>query len=122
LKPFLGTRETTLKQIGGKSPANTRAKSARRLVSEAAGPRIHRNCNRRLTMRAHHAIAIVAAILVGFGLTLIFSSAPIAVADASVVKSVSMDISEMQQSVKSLPVEHFQDMTFVFSDGDRTNF
>jgi hypothetical protein len=73
-------------------------------------------------MRAHHAIATVAAILVGFGLTLIFSSAPIAVADARVVKSVSMDISEMQQSVKNLPVEHFQDMTFVFSDGDRTNF
>jgi hypothetical protein len=45
-------------------------------------------------MRAHHAIAIVAAILVGFGLTLIFSSAPIAVADARVLKSVSMDISD----------------------------
>ena len=67
-------------------------------------------------MRAHHAIAIVAAILVGFGLTLIFSSAPIAVADARVVKSVSMDISEMQQSVKNLPVEKFQDMTFVFPE------
>lgn len=69
-------------------------------------------------MRAYHAIAIVAAILVGFGLTLIFSSAPIAVADARVIKSVSMNISEMQQSVKNLPVERFHDMTFVFSDGD----
>ena len=73
-------------------------------------------------MRAHHAITIVAAILVGFVLKLIFFSAPIAVADVGSVKSVSMDISEMQQSVKNLPVEHFQDMTFVFSDGDRTNF
>jgi hypothetical protein len=73
-------------------------------------------------MRAHHVIATVAAILVGLGLTLIFSSAPIAVADASGVKSVSMDISEVQQSVKNLPMEHFRDMTFVFSDGDRTNF
>jgi hypothetical protein len=67
-------------------------------------------------MRAHHAIAIVAAILVGFGLTLVFSSAPIAVADARVVKSVTMDISEMQQSIKNLPVEKVHDMTFVFSD------
>jgi hypothetical protein len=67
-------------------------------------------------MRAHHAIAIVAAILVGFGLKLIFFSAPIAVADARVVKSVSMDISEMQQSIKNLPVQKLHDMTFVFSD------
>ena len=67
-------------------------------------------------MRAHHAIAIVAAILVGFGLTLIFFSAPIAVADARVLKSVSMDISEMQQTAKNLPVEKFHDMTFVFPE------
>ena len=67
-------------------------------------------------MRAHHAIAIVAAILVGFGLTLIFSSAPIAVADARVLKSGSMDISEMQRSITNLPVEKIHDMTFVFSD------
>ena len=67
-------------------------------------------------MRAHHAIAIVAVILVGFGLTLIFSSAPIAVADARVLKSVSMDISEMQQNAKNLPVEKFHDMTFVFPE------
>jgi NhaP-type Na+/H+ or K+/H+ antiporter len=73
-------------------------------------------------MRAHHTIVIVAAILVGFGLALIFSSGPIAVADAGVVKRGTMDISEIQQSVKNLPVEHFNDMTFVFSDGDRTNF
>jgi hypothetical protein len=73
-------------------------------------------------MRVHHAIAIVAAILVGFGLTLIISSGPIAIADAGTVKRGSMDISEIQQSVKNLPVEHFNDMTFVFSDGDRTNF
>ncbi len=69
-------------------------------------------------MRAHHAIAIVAAILVGFGLKLTFFSAPIDVAHAGFVKTVSMDISEMQQSIKNLPVEKFQDMTFVFSDGD----
>jgi hypothetical protein len=69
-------------------------------------------------MRAHHVIAIVAAILVGFGLKLIFFSAPIAEADVGSVKSVSMDISEMHQNIKNLPVEKFHDMSFVFSEGD----
>ena len=69
-------------------------------------------------MRAHHAITIVAAILVGFVLKLIFFSAPIAAADAGSVKSVSMDISEMHQNIKNIPVEKFHDMTFVFSNGD----
>ena len=67
-------------------------------------------------MRVHHAIGIVSAILVVFGLTLIFFSAPIAVADASVVTRGSVDISEMQQTIKNLPVEKVHDMTFVFSD------
>ena len=69
-------------------------------------------------MRAHHAITIVAAILVGFVLKLIFFSAPIAVADVGSVKSVSMDISEMHRNIKNIPVEKFHDMTFVFSNGD----
>ncbi len=69
-------------------------------------------------MRAHHAITIVAAILVGFVLKLIFFSAPIAVADVGSVKSVSTDISEMHQNIKNIPVEKFHDMTFVFSNGD----
>ena len=69
-------------------------------------------------MRAHHAITIVAAILVGFVLKLIFFSAPIAVADVGSVKSVSIDISEMHRNIKNLPVEKLHDMTFVFSDGD----
>jgi hypothetical protein len=54
--------------------------------------------------------------LVVFGLTLIFFSAPIAVADASVVQRGSVDISEMQRSITNLPVEKLHDMTFVFSD------
>jgi ABC-type polysaccharide transport system permease subunit len=69
-------------------------------------------------MRAHHAIAIVAAILVGFGLKLIFFSAPIAEADVGSFKSASMDISEMHQHIKNLQVEKLHDMTFVFFDGD----
>jgi hypothetical protein len=67
-------------------------------------------------MRVHHAIVTVAAILVVFGLTLIFFSAPINVADASVVGRGSVDISEMQRSITNLPVQKIHDMTFVFSD------
>ena len=67
-------------------------------------------------MRAHHAFVIVSAILVVFGLRLIFFSAPITVADASVLKRGSMDISEMQRSITNLPVEKLHDMTFVFAD------
>jgi hypothetical protein len=67
-------------------------------------------------MRVHHAIVTVAAILVVFGLTLISFSAPITVADASVVQRGSVDISEMQRTIKNLPVEKVHDMTFVFSD------
>jgi len=69
-------------------------------------------------MRAHHAIAIVAAILVGFGLKLIFFSDPAAEADARSVKSASIDIFQMHRNIKNLPVEKFHDMTFVFSGGD----
>ena len=67
-------------------------------------------------MRVHHAIAIMSAIVAVFGLTLIFFSAPINVADASVVQRGSVDISEMQRTIKNLPVEKVHDMTFVFSD------
>jgi hypothetical protein len=69
-------------------------------------------------MRSHYAIAVVAVILVGFGLKLIFLSAPIAEADVGFVGSVRMDVSEMHQNIKNLPADKFHDMTFVFSDGD----
>jgi hypothetical protein len=69
-------------------------------------------------MRAHHAIAVVTVILVAFGLKLTFFSAPIAEADVASVKSVNIDISQMHQNIKNLPVEKSHDMTFVFSDGD----
>ncbi len=68
-------------------------------------------------MRARHVIAIVAAILVGFSLKLTFFSAPIAAADVASVKSVSMDVFELQQNIKNLPVVKLHDMTFVFSNG-----
>ena len=69
-------------------------------------------------MRAHHAIGIVAVILVGFGLKLLFFSAPIAEADLLDVRSVGMDISQMHQNNKTLPEQKIHDMTFVFSEVD----
>jgi hypothetical protein len=69
-------------------------------------------------MRAHHAIGIVAVILVGFGLKLLFFPAPIAEADLLGVRSVGMDISQMHQNNKNLPEQKIHDMTFVFSEVD----
>ena len=68
-------------------------------------------------MLARHVIAVMTVIAVGFGLKLTFFSAPIAAADVGSAKSVRMDISEMHQNIKNLPVEKIHDMTFVFSNG-----
>jgi hypothetical protein len=68
-------------------------------------------------MRAHHVIiAAVAVILIGLGVKLIFFWAPPAEAKLLSVKSVSMDISEMQRNAKNLPVQEIHDMTFVFPE------
>ena len=65
-------------------------------------------------MRLHHdAIALAAAVLIGFGVKLFFFPAP-AEADASGVKSSSMNVLQMHH--KGLPVQKMSDMTFVFSD------
>ncbi|MGA6969130.1 MAG: hypothetical protein WBZ51_36590 [Xanthobacteraceae bacterium] len=69
-------------------------------------------------MRAYHAIGIVAVILVGFGLKLLFFSAPSAEADLRGVRSADMDIFQMHQNNKTLPEQKIHDMTFVFSEGD----
>ena len=69
-------------------------------------------------MRAYHAIGIVAVILVGFGLKVLFFSAPLAEADLRSVRSVDMDISQMHQKNKNLPEQKIHDMTFVFSGDD----
>ena len=65
-------------------------------------------------MRLHHAIAVAAAILIGFGVKLFFFPAPIAEADTSGVKSSSMNVLQMHH--KGLPVQEVSDMSFVFSD------
>jgi hypothetical protein len=70
-------------------------------------------------MRSHHVIAVVVAvILVVVGVKLIFFTAPTAEAGALSLKIVGVDISQLPQNVKNLPVQKFHDMSFVFSDGD----
>jgi hypothetical protein len=66
--------------------------------------------------RAHYAIAVVAIILVAFGVKLFFFSAPTAEAQLA-VESFSMDIAKMHEN-PNFPVQHVHDMTFVYSDGD----
>jgi hypothetical protein len=63
-------------------------------------------------MRAHPVVAVATLILVGVKLT--FFSTPIAAADVGSTKSVGIDVSGMHHEIKSLPVENFHDMTFVF--------
>ena len=60
-------------------------------------------------MRAHHAIAIVAILLIGFGLKLTFFSAPPAEAVVPPVEIVRMDVFQMQQNIKNLPEQKMND-------------
>ena len=69
-------------------------------------------------MRAHHAIAVAAVILFGFGMKLLFFSVRIAESDIRVVKG--MDISKMHEN-KNLPSQTMHDMTFVYSDDDQSS-
>jgi hypothetical protein len=65
----------------------------------------------RTVMRAHHVIAVVA---VGVGVKLIFFAAPTAEADSLSIKSMSVNVSQMHQNIKNLPVQEFHDMSLVF--------
>ncbi len=69
-------------------------------------------------MRAHHVIAVVAVILVGVGVKLIFFTAPTAEADPLSIKSVGVDVSQLHQNVKNLPVQKLHDMSLVFPGDD----
>ena len=62
-------------------------------------------------MRARHIIA-VAFVLVCVVVKLTFFAAPIAEADARSIESV--DVFQMHQIIKSLPVQKIHDMSFVF--------
>lgn len=65
-------------------------------------------------MRAYHAVAIVAIILIGFGSKLFFFTPSTVEADARPVVSVRMDVSQMQQNIKNLPVQEFHDRSLEF--------
>jgi hypothetical protein len=73
---------------------------------------------RRAGIRAHHAIAVAVAILLGFGAKLFFFPAPPAEGDSasSAMKSASADVYQKHQNIKNLPVQKFRDMSLVFSD------
>jgi len=67
-------------------------------------------------MRAHHVITIIAVILVGVGLKLLFFSAPTAEAVSLPVKSAGVDVSRLQQNAKNLPVEKLHGAPLTFGD------
>ena len=69
-------------------------------------------------MRTHHVIAVVAVILVGVAVKLIFFAAPTAGADPLATENMGLDVSRMHQNVKNLPVQELHDMSVVFSDRD----
>jgi len=68
-------------------------------------------------MRAHYVIAVVAIILIGFGVQLIFFNTPTAEADSLPIGNASIDISLLHQNAKDLPVQIFHDMSLVFPAG-----
>jgi ABC-type uncharacterized transport system permease subunit len=70
------------------------------------------------TLRAHHVIAVVAVLLISFGVKMFFlSSAPTAEANTHAIPSV-MYVLQMHRDVdtKSLPVQKINDRTFIFTD------
>jgi hypothetical protein len=73
---------------------------------------LHCICNEGVFMRARSALTLVAVLLVGVAAKLAFFGPQPAEA---VPSSASLDIQKMQQSIKNLPEQKFQDMTFVFS-------
>jgi hypothetical protein len=75
------------------------------------------------TLCAHHVIAVVAVLLISFGVKMFFStSAPTAEANIravpSVIPSSSMNVIQIHRDIdtKSLPVQKMNDKTFIFTD------
>ncbi len=71
------------------------------------------------TLRAHHVIAVVAILLISFGVKMFFLSAPIAQAETPAVPSASMNILQMHTdhpNRNNLPQQQMNDMTFVYSN------
>ena len=75
--------------------------------------------NRISTLRAHPVIAVVAVLLISFGVKLFFlSSAPTAEANIRAIPNASVNVLQMERDVdtKSLPVQKMNDKTFIFTD------
>ncbi|MDA9413935.1 hypothetical protein XI04_26955 [Bradyrhizobium sp. CCBAU 11430] len=64
-------------------------------------------------MRVHSTLSLVAVLLVGVAAKLAFFDPHLA---RAVPSSASVDIQTMQRSITNLPLQKFQDMTFVFAD------
>jgi hypothetical protein len=72
-------------------------------------------------MRAHHVIAVVAVLVVGFGAKQFFFPPMKAEANIHAAPSASVDVFQMQidhPNRNNLPVQKIHDMTFVYSDSD----
>jgi hypothetical protein len=68
-------------------------------------------CTRRV-------IAVITVILAGVGLKLTYMSASIVEANSPSVRSAGLDLAQLHQSAGKLPVQKFEDMTFVFPSND----
>jgi hypothetical protein len=82
-------------------------------IAEAAGTRIETIRKRRgHFMSAHHAIAVAAVILVGFGVKLFFFSAPAVEAGIHSGEDARMNVLQMHidyPNMKNLPVQDVKD-------------
>jgi hypothetical protein len=64
-------------------------------------------------------VAILVAVFLGvIVVKLIFFPTPKAEADLLFVKSARVDVSDLHQTARNLPVQKFHDMTLVFPGGD----
>jgi transposase-like protein len=98
------------------SVAEAKRKAAKFLAARTVKPQPR---TMEVFMRAHHAIAVVAVILIGFGVKLFFFSAPAAEADIHAIPSASMNILQMHinhPNKNDHPVQKMHDMSFVFSE------
>ena len=70
------------------------------------------------TLRTHHVIAVVAVLLISFGVKMFFLSAPTAEATIHAIPNASVNVLQMHRDVdtKSLPVQNVNDKTFIFTD------
>ena len=70
-------------------------------------------------MRIHYAIAIAAAVLLGFGVKVFFFSAPAGADSFFSVNTATVDVYQKHRNIENLPVQEFQDMSLVFPNEGR---